>query len=49
MKDVAASAGITSKKFELFTQGATKFNFSAQIKSLQRFNFVLTFYIKYNN
>ena len=38
MKDVAASAGITSKKFELFTQGATKFNFSAQIKSLQRFN-----------
>ena len=38
MKDVAASAGITSEKFELFTQGATKFNFSAQIKSLQRFN-----------
>ena len=38
MKDVAASAGITSKKFQLFTQGATKFNFSAQIKSLQRFN-----------
>ena len=38
MKDVAASAGITSEKFELFTQGFTKFNFSAQVKSLQRFN-----------
>ena len=38
MKDVAASTGITSEKFQLFTQGFTKFNFSAQIKSLQRFN-----------
>ena len=38
MKDVAASVGITNEKFALFTQGATKFNFSAQIKSLQRFN-----------
>jgi len=38
MKELAASSGITSQKFELFTQGATKLNFSAQIKSLQRFN-----------
>jgi len=38
MKDVAASTGITSEKFELFTRGFTKFNFSAQVKSLQRFN-----------
>ena len=38
MKDVAASTGITSEKFQLFTAGFTKFNFSAQIKSLQRFN-----------
>ena len=38
MKDVAASTGITSEKFQLFTQGFTKFNFSAQVKSLQRFN-----------
>ena len=38
MKDVAASAGVTSDKFELFTQGFTKLNFSAQVKSLQRFN-----------
>ena len=38
MKELAASSGITSKKFELFTQGTTKLNFSAQIKSLQRFN-----------
>ena len=38
MKELAASSGITSQKFELFTQGFTKLNFSAQIKSLQRFN-----------
>ena len=38
MKELAASSGITSQKFQLFTQGATKLNFSAQIKSLQRFN-----------
>ena len=38
MKELAASSGITSQKFELFTQGTTKLNFSAQIKSLQRFN-----------
>jgi len=38
MQEVAASAGITSEKFELFTQGFTKLNFSGQIKSLQRFN-----------
>ena len=38
MKDVAASVGITNEKFGLFTAGFTKLNFSAQIKSLQRFN-----------
>jgi len=38
MKDVAASVGITNDKFQLFTAGFTKLNFSAQIKSLQRFN-----------
>ena len=38
MKDVAASVGITNEKFALFTAGFTKLNFSAQLKSLQRFN-----------
>jgi len=38
MKDVAASVGITNDKFQLFTAGFTKLNFSAQLKSLQRFN-----------
>ena len=38
MKDVAASVGITNDKFQLFTAGFTKLNFSAQVKSLQRFN-----------
>ncbi len=38
MKDVAASVGLTNDKFQLFTAGFTKLNFSAQVKSLQRFN-----------
>ena len=38
MKDVAASVGLTNDKFQLFTAGFTKLNFSAQLKSLQRFN-----------
>ena len=29
---------ITNDKFQLFTAGFTKLNFSAQVKSLQRFN-----------